>query len=215
MLNNLSLIEKWQTPLHYQWKNLADQAKIGALNYSSGGALGFINLRGNIDDSDFTNAISEVLNCELPTEPKATTYAQRAAILWQSPDEWMLVCHYQTKSDLLEKLQQALKGVHAQVVDNSGGFMMMRIHGQEASTVLRHLSPYPILNLKNEECVQTIGKKTPFLICKIDNGDYALIFRRSFAEYLWKILEKTARPYGFALQKQWGFSQEDWKRYTD
>ncbi len=213
MLNS-SIIKQWQMPLHAQWQSLPEQAANTRLNYSSGGALGFINLRGLVDDPAFVEAVASVLACALPTEPKGMVYAQEAAVCWQSPDEWTLICAYGVKDRLLSQLQLALKGVHAQVVDNSGGLMMLRIHGSDAATVLRHLSPYPILNIQKGRCVQTIGKKTPFLICCIDQGDYALIFRRSFAEYLWKILDKTARPYGFSLQKKWAIEEENWQRYT-
>lgn len=211
---NQSIIEQWQMPLYAQWQNLPEQACNPSLNYSSGGALGFINLRGHVSDLAFVQAVKSVLDCALPTEPKGMVYAQEAAICWQSPDEWTLICHYSVKDRLLSQLQLALKGIYAQVVDNSGGFMMLRIHGSESSTVLRHLSPYPILTLKKGMCVQTIGKKSPFLICCIDQDDYALVFRRSFAEYLWKILEKTAKPYGFSLQKKWAIEEGDWQRYT-
>ena len=49
---------------------------------------------------------------------------------------------------------------------------------------------------------------------KVAENDYAFIFRRSFADYLWRILQKTAKPYGYALQKEWQFEDADWQRYT-
>ncbi len=209
-----TMLEKWETPLHAQWADLNVQAVIDSLNYSSGGALGFIYLRGVAGDAAFTQEVAAVLGGNIPTQPKQTAYTQQAAILWLSPDEWLLVCSYAEKNTLLHKLQDALKGVYAQVVDNSGGFMLMRINGTEATTVLRHISPYNFEALQTGQCVQTVAKKTTVVVVKVSENDYAFIFRRSFADYLWRILQKTAKPYGYAVQKQWQFGEANWQRYT-
>lgn len=211
---NPEIMQKWEMPLFEQWSNLHENAPIAGLNYSTGGALGFIHLRGLAHDEAFIRGVTEALGQSVPTQPKATVYAERAAILWLSPDEWLIVCAYADKAALLQSLQAALKGVYAQVVDNSGGFMMMRINGQFAETVLRHISPYHFQALHAGECVQTVTKKATSTIVKVAEGDYALIFRRSFADYLWRVLQKTAKPYGYALQKSWRFEQPDWQRYT-
>ena len=92
--------------------------------------------------------------------------------------------------------------------------MLMRIHGNNATTILRHISPYNIESLQTGQCVQTVAKKTTVVMVKVAENDYAFIFRRSFADYLWRILQKTAKPYGYALQKEWQFEDADWQRYT-
>ena len=209
-----TLVQKWETPLHLQWAELNEQAAIDSVNYSSGSALGFIYLRGIAGDTAFSKAVASVLGSDIPTQPKQTVYTKTAAVLWLSPDEWLLVCSYAEKNNLLQQLQTALKGVYAQVVDNSGGFMLMRIHGNDATTILRHISPYNFESLQTGQCVQTIAKKTTVVVVKVAENDYAFIFRRSFADYLWRILQKTAKPYGYALQKKWQFSETDWQRYT-
>lgn len=209
-----TLVQKWETPLHLQWADLNVEAAIDSVNYSSGNALGFIYLRGLANDAAFTQAVASVLGGNIPTQPKQTVYTKQAAILWLSPDEWLLVCSYAEKNDLLNQLQTALQDVYAQVVDNSGGFMLMRIHGNDATTILRHISPYNFEALQTGQCVQTVAKKTTVVVVKVAENDYAFIFRRSFADYLWRILQKTAKPYGYALQKEWQFKDADWQRYT-
>lgn len=212
MVNNI--VEKWEMPLFQQWSALASEAEHAKLNYSSGNALGFIHLRGLPEDAAFKEAVHNVVGGDLPTEPKGCTLAEKGAIMWLSPDEWLILCSYSIKADLLANLQNALSNVFAQVVDNSGGFMMLRIHGSEAETALRHLSPYNVESLQVGQCAQTFMKKTTVIINKVGENDFALVFRRSFADYLWRVLQKTARPYGHALQKQWQFTQTDWQRYT-
>lgn len=211
---NPEIVKKWEMPLFEQWSGVRESVPTDSLNYSSGGALGFIHLRGLAHDEAFSRAVTEVLGQNVPTQPKQTVYTRRAAMLWLSPDEWLLVCAYAEKAELLQNLQTALSGVYAQVVDNSCGFMLMRIHGQNAETVLRHISPYDVESMQAGQCVQTVTKKATSTIVKVAENDYALIFRRSFADYLWRVLQKTAKPYGYALQKSWQFDQPDWQRYT-
>lgn len=213
MLNH-SLLEKWQSPLHIQWQQEREQAVIANLNYSCGGAIGVLQLRGLVADEAFMQAATAVLGVSLPTKAKQAVYAEKAAVLWVSPDEWQLVCAYQDKHDLLQQLQTAFAGVFAQVLDNSGGYSMLVIDGQDATTVLRHLTPYDIMSVQVGECVQTFAHKNAFMITKVADQEYAVVFRRSFADYIWRLLQKTAQPYGYAVQKQWHLSQSDWQRYT-
>ncbi len=211
---NPTLLEQWQTPLHAQWQHEAVAAPIASLNYSCGGALGVLQLRGLVSDPAFMAAITSVFGVSLPTQPKQAVYAKQAALLWVSPDEWLLVCPHREKDALLQGLQTALVGVYAQILDNSGGFTLMGIDGSYASTVLRHLTPYDVLSLSVGECVQTFAHKNTFMITKVADNEYAVLFRRSFADYIWRLLQKTARPYGYAVQKDWHLSQSDWQRYT-
>ena len=81
----------WHTPLHYQWAAVPEQTGHAALQLSSGGAVGIINLRGLLGDAAFVAAIDSALGVALPTAPKQSVYAQDAAVFWLSPDEWLLV----------------------------------------------------------------------------------------------------------------------------
>ena len=111
-------------------------------------------------------------------------------------------------------LQAACQGVFAQVVDNSGGLMLLQIQGTAASTFLRHLSPYHVGSLQAGQVVSTVLKKTTVVLHKLADDDYVLLFRRSFADYLWRIFDKTSKPYGYGLSKHWQFTQPDWQRYS-
>ncbi|MDZ5461709.1 hypothetical protein, partial [Azohydromonas lata] len=41
--------------------------------------------------------------------------------------------------------------------------------------------------------------KASFTVLRSDAQGVALVFRRSFADYIWKLIERTARPYGLQL----------------
>ena len=204
----------WHTPLHFQWANIPEQSNHAALQLGSGGAVGIINVRGLLSDAAFVAAIDSVLGVALPNAPKQSVYAAEAAIFWLSPDEWMLVCSHAHKNALLQRLQAACQGVFAQIVDNSGGLMLLQIQGTAASMFLRHLSPYHVGSLQAGQVVSTVLKKTTVVLHKLADDDYVLLFRRSFADYLWRIFDKTSKPYGYGLSKNWQFTQPDWQRYS-
>lgn len=206
--------QHWQHPLFVQWQTVVEQHSHPNVNYSSGMGVGIFHLRGKVNQPAFMQAIESILGVALPQEAKQSVYSEQAAIFWLSPDEWMLVCALEHKHILFTALQDALKGVFAQLIDNSGGFMMLRIHGQEASTVLRHLMPYDVLSLQTTQCVHTVFKRSTVVLSKVAEGDYVVVFRRSFADYVWRVLQKSAKPYGFAVQKNWQFAHSDWQRYT-
>ena len=210
----LNYEQHWQHPLFVQWQNVPTQAIHENVNYSCGIGSGVIHLRGRLSDEAFVAGVQKALGVSLPEQAKEVVYAEQAAIFWLSPDEWMLVSALQQKNQLLHALQDALKDVFAQVVDNSGGFMLLRLHGKEATTVLRHLMTYDVASLQVDQCVHTAFKRSTIVVSKVADNDYALVFRRSFADYVWRVLQKTAKPYGFAVQKNWQFTQAHWQRYT-
>jgi sarcosine oxidase subunit gamma len=41
--------------------------------------------------------------------------------------------------------------------------------------------------------------KASFTVLRSDAQGVALVFRRSFAEYIWRLIERTARPYGLQV----------------
>ncbi|MDZ5457471.1 hypothetical protein, partial [Azohydromonas lata] len=44
-----------------------------------------------------------------------------------------------------------------------------------------------------------VMSKASFTVLRSDAQGVALVFRRSFADYIWKLIERTARPYGLQL----------------
>ena len=88
---------------------------------------------------------------------------------------------------------------HAQIVDNSGGYTGLELRGEAVATVLRHLTPYPVENLAAGEVIGTVMEAAHITLHKHGATHYSLIIRRSFADYVWKLLAKASRPYGLAV----------------
>lgn len=161
--------------------------------------LGYISLRGNANQAEFLAAVKSVLGVDLPIQPCTSISNKSLSIFWISPDEWLISCERCQLQQLQQSLKAALIGIHSQVVDNAGGYTTVILQGANATDLLQHCTIYDLHNLSKDKVVgTTFGKMSVFLL---RHGDgYKLIFRRSFADYIWPLLERSAAPYGFGVQ---------------
>lgn len=161
--------------------------------------LGYIVVRGDSADPAFQRAIDQVLGIALPTKPSTFTAFPNGLALWQTPDEWLLVCAGAARAAYQGELETALAGVHAQVVDNSGGLTTVYLSGREHVTLLRHVSVYDIESIGPGQVIGTVCTKAAMTVYRHDSHGLFVIFRRSFADYVWRLLETAARPYGLGI----------------
>ena len=160
--------------------------------------LGYISLRGNAQNALFIKAAKKALGVALPILPCSLISTSWGCIYWLSPDEWLLVCARELRAELQQKLEAALVGNHSQVIDNSGGFTTVFLQGKNANDVLHHCTVYDLNALTIGKVVGTTFGKTSVFLHQHNNG-YKVIFRRSFADYIWRYLERSALPYGFGI----------------
>jgi len=198
--NTLEFSPVMQSPLH-PFGLAAKQEKI---NNSKGAwaneipLLGYISLRGNSQNAAFVSAVNSALSVELPTQPCSMLYTAWGSILWLSPDESLITCKRDQRASLQQSLEAALAGIHSQVVDNSGGYTTVQLKGKNASDVLHHCTVYDLNMLQTGKVVGTTFGKLSLYLHQHEDG-YSLVFRRSFADYIWRYLERSALPYGFGI----------------
>lgn len=186
-----------QSPLHL----LAAASRTSTANTRAGVSacemrlLGYISLRGDAGNAAFMDATARVLGTALPTEPCTFVRPETQAVLWLSPDEWMIVCPRANLDTQLRALGQALAGTHHQAIDNSGGYTQVRIHGPNAIDVLRHASVYDFSALGPGRVVGTTFGKSSLYVYR-DNDGFCLLLRRSFTDYIWRFLVRATEPYG-------------------
>ncbi|MBT0570714.1 hypothetical protein KIK84_10265 [Curvibacter sp. CHRR-16] len=161
--------------------------------------LGYIILRGHSSDSAFAQATSQVLGAALPTLPSSYVQCPAGVVYWVSPDEWWLITPRAGKDALVAQLTQALQGVFAQVVDNSGGHTALRISGAKHLLLLRHMGVYDFETLQVGQAIGTVMAKANVTVLRTDSQGVVLLFRRSFADYLWRLLSRTGKPYGLCI----------------
>ncbi len=201
-MSNADLASVIQSPLHPF--GLAARAK--PIDTSCGvwaneiQRLAYISLRGNTGDAAFVAAASKALATTLPCEPCTLAQSGTATVMWLSPDEWMIVCPRDRHTVLLKELAAGLAGIRSQVTDNSGGYTQVLLQGANARDVLSHCTVYDLAHLTQGRVVGTTFGKSSVYLRRAGDG-YTLLLRRSFADYIWRYLERAAQPYGLGIAK--------------
>lgn len=153
-----------------------------------------LNLRGDAGAEAFRSAASGVLGMAPPVEPNTVTSSGEINVLWLGPDEWLVTAPVETGSDLTERLESALVGMHHSVIDVSQGRIVLELEGAEARAVL---AQGVSLDLRPRafgpgHCAQTGLARVPVILQQIDATPRFRIFvRESFAPYVTEWLKST------------------------
>ena len=164
--------------------------------------LGHLNVRGNAEDPRFVGAVSDVLGDGLPIVSNTVTDVQGITMYWLGPDEWLIVTPDERRAAIESELRRALAALRVAVTDVSGGQTLLQLHGARVRDVLAKGCPIDLhpRAFSIGQCAQSHLAKAPILIGQIENQPYfELIFRRSFADYLWTWLETAAAEYGLEV----------------
>ncbi len=161
--------------------------------------LGCLVLRGRADDAAFMGGARDVLALDLPTRPSTLAASDRCTALWISPDEWWVLVPRAARDRVVSELTGSLAGVDSQLVDNSGSLTCLRLAGPQHVMVLRHLCVYDVESIAIGRCVSTVVPKAGWTIVRTDDEGVTLVFRRSFADWIWRLVERSAAPYGISV----------------
>ena len=179
-----------------------DRSPLGAepsVSVAEQTSLGYIILRARTGQK---TAIDAELGCELPIEPLTSTVAGDVCIRWVSPTEWLITSPADQTPAMEEKLRRKL-GDEIAVVDNSGGYICIHMTGLMAELVIRkstgydvHLSTFPA-----NKVVTTTFAQAQTILRSLGDAQFELIWRRSFADYMWRWLRDAAYEYGLEVKE--------------
>jgi sarcosine oxidase subunit gamma len=161
-----------------------------------------INLRGNLADPAFADAVSRVIGFGLPATPNRTATGGGLTAFWLGPDEWLVVGPPGREAELAPALQQALSGQHAAVVDVTESRTVILVAGRSARDLLQKGTPLDLHPRAFEpgHCAQTALSKVNAILHQIDASPrYDVYVLNSFADYLWNWLERASHEYGLAV----------------
>lgn len=160
-------------------------------------ALGYIVLRAKVESKD---AIEAELGCALPVKPLSTTELDDLCIRWISPTEWLMTLPAEQTAEMEAKLRGNL-GDDVAVVDNSGGYACIHLSGDAAELVIRKSTGYDIhlSNLPVGKVVTTTFAQAQTILRRLGDNEFELIFRRSFADYIWRWIRDAAAEYGLSV----------------
>ncbi|MGE0260363.1 MAG: sarcosine oxidase subunit gamma [Alphaproteobacteria bacterium] len=137
----------------------------------------------------------------LPLQPNGVASMGALRTLWRGPDEWLVTTPRGIGPDLTGRLERAVTGRHATVVNLSAGSTIVEIKGSEARTLLQKgcgIDLHPRA-FGPGRCAQTVFAKVPVIIDQLSAAPlYRLFVRRSAARWLAEWLIDAAGEFRFA-----------------
>jgi sarcosine oxidase subunit gamma len=122
----------------------------------------------------------------LPLTANRVAVAGALRVLWQGPDEWLVVADGEAP-DLLPRLERALAGRRAALNDLSASRVILELSGAGARELLAAgcgLDLHPRAFAPGQ-CAQTLLARVPVMLDQVDEAPhYRLLVRRSYARWL-------------------------------
>lgn len=136
------------------------------------------------------------LGIELPNALGMTGSLDSKLVKWISPDEYLITLPLSQKDAFIKEAKAALKGIFAAVVDNSGGYSLLKLSGEQVYAVLAKNCVYDCSRfLSDGKVVSTLLAKAGAIIYRIDADYVYLMVRWSFADYVFKVLDESSREF--------------------
>lgn len=165
--------------------------------------LGYINVRGNPQNTQFLEAVRTVAGVELPLEPNTVAEGDRCTAIWLGPNEWYLRTEAGAELDTIARLEEALAGQFCALNDVTSNFTTIDLGGPRARDTLEKgcaLDLHPRAFSERTQCAQTLLSHAGILIRPNGDGEsFELVVRRSFADYVFVWLDDAADEFGMAV----------------
>ncbi len=155
-------------------------------------------VRGDARDVRFVRAMAAATGLEPPVAPGTTAHHLLDAVLWLGPDEWLVVSETQPGHALASRMQQALQGLHAAVIDVSDARVVYAVTGAHARDVLAKgcaLDLHPRA-FSLGQCASSLLAEVPVLIHQRSAEPcFELYVARSVGEYVRAWLRAAVREH--------------------
>lgn len=158
------------------------------------------NIRGQ--GNDFADALWRATKLHLP-KPNQVQTEEHLALTWMGPDEYWLIGAENAREASFFTLKEAFTGMHAALTDLSESRTILRLSGKNAPMVLARgmsIDLHPSL-FSTGQCAQTSLGRANILLHQTGNiPEYEIYVLNSFADYLWRWIEKVAEPFGCQIR---------------
>jgi sarcosine oxidase subunit gamma len=137
--------------------------------------------------------VEQVLELSLPQEVGASINTSLSALAL-GPDWWLLI---DPELEKISQIEQQTSGEFISLVEVSAQRTCIEISGPNAKAVLQHAWEQDLddQSFKVGDCAQGLMARCPTIIHRVDNTNYRLYVRSSFAEHLYKFLTDAATEY--------------------
>jgi len=151
-------------------------------------------LRGDAGDAAFRAGVRAATGLDLPLAPNTLNGHASARLAWLGPSEWLLTLAPGAEGAMQQQLAHALAGQHVSVVDVTDGYTTLMLEDPDAAGILArdcpldfHPRAFPV-----GHCAGSVLGKANALFVREAEQRFALVIRRSFAEYQWALLAHAA-----------------------
>jgi len=162
--------------------------------------VGKINLRGSLENKDFTSAAGKILGMILPKESCTVSSNEKITCMWLGPNEWMLVSNdtitknsndYELEKVLFNDISKKNLGAVTNVSDQ---YTIFNLTGSNIFEILSKGCPFDFNSdsFTDNKVIQTILNHIDVTIHKISENNINLYVRRSFAKHLWNWLKDSS-----------------------
>ena len=157
-----------------------------------------INLRGNVNNKDFTGKVGKLLGIILPVEIGKIAIKEEISIISTGPNEWLIISNntieengnrFELENILYESISKNNLGAVTSVTDQ---FTIFSLKGSNIYEVLSKSSPFDFDTLSDNSSAQTLLNNIDVTIVKKNNENMDLLVRRSFSEHLWDWIKDSA-----------------------
>ena len=133
---------------------------------------------------------------KLKDEPLSVSNNNETRILWNGPENWLLVSN---KKDLLANILKNFKETDFAITDLSHSKAIIEIEGQEVKEVLKKGCPFNFNTLEKNKSINSTYNGIAFTVDMIDdNPDKVRLFAlRSFGESLYHSITDASLEFGF------------------
>lgn len=156
---------------------------------------GYVVLRIRSTTTGAAEALTQ-LGIQLPNALGITGSLDTKLVKWLSPDEYLITLPLSQKDAFIQDAKAALKGVFAAVVDNSGGYSLLKLSGEHVYEVLAKNCVYDCSKFLTEgKVISTLFSKASAVIYRIDANNVYLMVRWSFADYAFNVLAASSQEF--------------------
>ena len=160
-----------------------------------------INLRGNLENKEFSNKVGKILGMILPKESCSTSTKEKITCMWLGPNEWLLVSNdkvskesndYDLEKILFNDISKKNLGAVTNVSDH---YTIFNLTGSNIFQILSKGCPFDFSseNFEDNRVIQTILNLIDVTIHRKSKEDVDLYVRRSFSDHLWAWIKDSSR----------------------
>lgn len=150
-------------------------------------------------DPDHLPACGGAFGCDLSPDIGAAPGRDGRRALTLGPDEWLLLAPEGERDAIAAGFSALGPGVPHSLVDVGHRSVAMRIAGPGGREALNSGCPLDLSAIPVGGCTRSVFHKAEIVLLRLDADDFRVEVVRSFAEYVWAMLERAVDEAGCRL----------------